>query len=473
MRGLPVELRRRAHGQRQEVARLEAEVGLLQADEAAQQQARADEQHERDGDLRDDQKAARTPDARLGGSAAPRLLEREVEVGLRDLQPRQQSHQQTRRQRDERREGQHPHVHTRLVEPREPQPFGHEREQGFDAPQGQHDPERAARQRQQNALREQLPHDPPARRAERRAYRHLLVTRRRAREQKVRDVGARDEQHEADRAEEDEQRRARLRPDQSLAQGDEAHAPVRVRVGVGLGESRGDAAQLLLRLRARHTFTDAADDREISTRTLTQLARLARQRRPDLRVGRVPELLRHDADHGRAPAADERQLLTDDARVSAEAALPEPVTQNDGARPARAELFRRERAAERGRDAEQREEVFRDAHARDHLGQAARVERQAAARVGRQPLEGAALRAPVHEVRGRDAAHFGRAAAPVLGRGDDHALGRVERQRPHQRRVHDAEDRRVDADAQPQRQHRDQRQPRPLQQRPHPVTQVL
>ena len=59
-------------------------------------------------------------------------------------------------------------------------------------------------EREHEALGQQLPDDLPAGRAQRRAHRHLARPRGRARQHQVRDVRARDEQHQPDRAHQDE-----------------------------------------------------------------------------------------------------------------------------------------------------------------------------------------------------------------------------------------------------------------------------
>ncbi len=65
---------------------------------------------------------------------------------------------------------------------------------------------RAADAREDEALGEQLAHEPRASGAERGADRELAVARGRPREQEVGDVGAGNEEHEGDGAGEDEQR---------------------------------------------------------------------------------------------------------------------------------------------------------------------------------------------------------------------------------------------------------------------------
>ena len=64
----------------------------------------------------------------------------------------------------------------------------------------------AAGKREHEALGQDLRDQPSASGAERQAHRHFLLARERSREQQVADVGARDEQHEADRREQDDQR---------------------------------------------------------------------------------------------------------------------------------------------------------------------------------------------------------------------------------------------------------------------------
>ena len=74
------------------------------------------------------------------------------------------------------------------------------------APPRQRDAERRARGRKHHALGEQLARDPQPRRAERQPQRQLVAARRRARDQQVRDVGARDQQDEPHDAQDGGQR---------------------------------------------------------------------------------------------------------------------------------------------------------------------------------------------------------------------------------------------------------------------------
>ena len=88
-------------------------------------------------------------------------------------------------------------------------------EQRADAEPAEDQAEHAADDRQHDAFGQQLADDPAARAADRRADRDLAPAAGRAHEQEVRDVGAGDEQHEADGADQHEQRRADV-PDERL-----------------------------------------------------------------------------------------------------------------------------------------------------------------------------------------------------------------------------------------------------------------
>ena len=109
---------------------------------------------------------------------------------------------------------------------------------------------------------DELPDQPQPARAERRAQRHLVLPGGRAREQQVRDVGARDEQHERHRAEERQERRPRVLDDVVLQRHD-ADAHVRRLVfGMLLPELPGDAVHLGLRLIEGHARLQPAEDSE-------------------------------------------------------------------------------------------------------------------------------------------------------------------------------------------------------------------
>jgi hypothetical protein len=86
---------------------------------------------------------------------------------------------------------------------------GGERNEQVDADEGEPDAERRAHQGQQRALGDELTHEPATPRTERDAQRQLSLASRDLGEHQVGDVGAGDQQDEAGRAKQDQQRRSR------------------------------------------------------------------------------------------------------------------------------------------------------------------------------------------------------------------------------------------------------------------------
>ena len=113
------------------------------------------------------------------------------------------------------------------------------RDQRLDAPLRQKQSQTAAEQSQQRALDQQLPDQPEASSAQRRADGDLFLPCRSARQQQVRHVRAGDQQHETDRAEQHEQQRFDL-PDDLVVQRRDGNVRARVRILVILRDAAGD-----------------------------------------------------------------------------------------------------------------------------------------------------------------------------------------------------------------------------------------
>ena len=73
-------------------------------------------------------------------------------------------------------------------------------EEKVESPASENDPGRPTGQSEQNTFREQLPNESKSARAESGANGNFAVTRGRAREKKIRDIGAGDEEDASDRA---------------------------------------------------------------------------------------------------------------------------------------------------------------------------------------------------------------------------------------------------------------------------------
>ena len=180
---------------RQQVARLEAGRHAHQLREAARHQAGADQQHQRERDL-DDHERAQQPPARMARRARERV-HRVAQAGARRLDRGDEAEDQRDADRDRQREEQHAAVEAHVLHARQAA-FG-QRVHEADARPRDEQPERAADARQHEALREHLTHELPASGAERRAHRDLAAAAREPREDQVRHVGADDQQQEADR----------------------------------------------------------------------------------------------------------------------------------------------------------------------------------------------------------------------------------------------------------------------------------
>src|SRR5581483_6431399 len=152
-----------------------------------------------------------------------------------------------------------------------------------------------------------------------------------------------------------------------------------VRVAVLLLDIADDAAQLLLRLFLRHAGLEPRDDVEPEKIAPRDLKGQRLERSPDVGTAGLGEVKarRQHADNFVALGVD-RNPLTDDVGVGAEAPLPEAVTEDDETRPARQVFAFAEEATETRFDAEQREEACSDARRADAFGLALiRKERRA------------------------------------------------------------------------------------------------
>ena len=105
-------------------------------------------------------------------------------------------------------------------------------------------PEHTGDERQEDALHQQLPHQAPARRANRHAHGDLTRALRRARQQQVGDVGAGDQEHEADRAHQRQEHGAYRAGVEALIEGLDVGLHVLVGVGIVARQALADREQL-------------------------------------------------------------------------------------------------------------------------------------------------------------------------------------------------------------------------------------
>jgi hypothetical protein len=142
-------------------------------------------------------------------------------------------------------------------------------------------PQRGAEQGEDQTLGEELPDDAPAIRAERGPNGNLALSGRAARQQQVRDVGARNQEHERDRAREDEKGGPVLAR-QLFVERNDARAPACVARRKLRRERSRDGCHLGLRLRDGEPRFQSAERLEIPPACLTRV-RVDEVRRPQVR----------------------------------------------------------------------------------------------------------------------------------------------------------------------------------------------
>ena len=177
---------------------------------------------------------------------------------------------------------------------------------------------------------------------------------------RLRDVGAGDEEHESDSGEEHEQGQPNITDNDVLVGPHDRCQPSRgARRSLGL-EPRGQTTELargLLNRRARAQPRDQVDQRRE-----VRVDDGRRQRRhadPRLGAARVLESGRHHADD-REPPLPQGQRTSDDVARSAVASLPEPVTDGDHVLRADHVVSTIQRASQKRLDTEHSEEIPRD-----------------------------------------------------------------------------------------------------------------
>ena len=236
-------------GQRQPRAhhavRVESGLDALERHGAANEQARADEQHQRDGQLTDDQARAQPVAHPAHRGAASALLEDRLHIGSRRPDRGGQPEEDGAGQRDEEREPHHDRVERGLLEARHA--VGRGRDERADAPGGKRKPRRRGDQREDEALGEELPDHAAAAGAERGANRHLPGPRGPARQKQVGDVAAGDQQNEADGPEEDEEPLPVV-ADELFHHRRDREAQLRIVFREALAEVGGEPRELRLRL---------------------------------------------------------------------------------------------------------------------------------------------------------------------------------------------------------------------------------
>ncbi len=408
-----------------------------------------------------------------------------------------------RRKREENRgdergcecERDHAHIGNRRQRPRglgERQRLHQERTR----PPRERETEHTTGRREQQALDETLTDDCAAARTERNPDRDFLLPRGAAREQQVRDVGARDQQHHADHAHQHQNGRgefsAQIRsPFRTLAQKQmfrhEALAE-RFRRGGRLFDLLFvdlpvDHVHRRFSLLARDARLDARHDGQPPAAAVLQIVpgrrhlRFHHHRHHHVRVladDDAVEAWRRDADDGHRRAVEGDGTI-DDRRIAGEAAHPVVVTQDRHRISARRlVVVWRQRAADVRADGEDVEVVPGHELTADALRLSVGHQRERRGKACDDAAEHRRLIAEVAVHRVREGAVVERASLKCAGSVEDHELLRISYgQQAEQQLIGERENRRVRADAERDRQDHDERERRRLQERASRVANVL
>ena len=301
----------------------EAWILLNEPLEAAPEQRRADEQHDGEADFGDHERAARAAPRAALLAAAPGFFQRALHVAARHQDGRHDAERQRRETGDRDRKPEHARIDARRADVFQPG-HGHRRsgDQRLDEHDREHDAERRPDHGQDDALGEELHHEPATARPDRRADGHLALARRRPRQQQARDIRARDEQQEPGGAEQREQRRPEVAFD-LVRERNRARPPVAVgRLELGAQPRRQGPQLRVGLLDADRGFQP--EQRLDEMRAAAVLREIPLQALPHVRVVGIVEPRRHHAAH-RVNDGAERDRLADDGGIAVEPLAPETM----------------------------------------------------------------------------------------------------------------------------------------------------
>ena len=455
--------------------RIEPRGLALQPDETANRQPRADEQHERQRDFSSDE--GRPDPALAAAVAACSLPEIVVDVQMEELVGRCETGEQAGEGRDSEAEEQHAGVDRHRA--RDVEIGRTEADERSDQPHGEQHAGRAAEHCEDDAFGQELAENPPAARAERDADCHLLAPPRRAGNEQPGHVPRGDEEEQADSREEQQDGLPDV-GDEVVAQRRQQDTGVPIVVREIVLHRRRDCIHVRLRALDRPPRLETRQHRNVFVASLRRRIRHRSQRivryapvrcHPYTRLVRILDARRRDADDG-VGLVVEPDGLANRIGPPSEALPPEPVGDDRDAR--RAGLFVRgvEPPAERRLDVEHAEEVHVDNGSRDALGTVGAREREPRLTERGQSGEAVMTNAPVERVGWRRVA-VTLSCLPIGVRYQHQIVRAGERQRPYEHGVDDAEDRGVGADADRNREDREEEKARRPPERARGVAEIL
>jgi hypothetical protein len=359
---------------------------------------------------------------------------------------------------------------------------GHQRRAGGERRVGDRRAGEASGNREHHTLRHQLSHDPDAGGAERRANRDFTAAAQPAHDHQVGEVDTHDQQHCADRHEEQQHRAANQRVDPLVIQRNRRCPPARIVLARrGADFAADDRAERLgggPGLLDRHPGLAAGDHKiGVVPLLLEGPGRLRRDRNEQLALpGETVKAFRQHPDD-RVGHAVQPNRSAKRRRITRQSVDPEAMSDHGQTRRSRAGgLLHRKRPSEPRGDPEQRQVAAVDELAGDLFGCAGAGEVPVPAVEGRGRVKRLLVIAEHAVLRVRPDRLLRQARGVAVGREqmDQHQLRRLAER---QRLVEDRESQRQDGDggtdADRQHRHGNRREGRLLPQRPYRVSDVL
>ena len=242
--GARVFRQRQRHPHRQEMGRVDAQVRLIEHEEAPHHESGARQEDQRQDHFDNDEGARPAAGAHPAASAAAASLFQDlVHVGFGDMQRRREPEEHSGPEADGGKEREHDLVHRERHPVRLADAGGGHIEQSH-APRRQAETQNAAQDREQHALDEQLPDDAPAAGAQGDTHRDFARSLGGTRQQQIGHVRARDQQHERDGAHQREEDQLDLRAGHAIVERHDARAHVFVGRRVFLHQPLCDVLEL-------------------------------------------------------------------------------------------------------------------------------------------------------------------------------------------------------------------------------------
>ncbi len=219
---------------------------------------------------------------------------------------------------------------------------------------------------EQNAFQQLQAHERSAAGSQRGAYGELPAALDPSRQQKAGDVGAGDQQDQADGPEHGTGGDAGAAPHHAVRQRANLSAPAPAGLGIFPGDARGDGPDLGAGLRQGNAGLEPGDGAEAAPVAYPLVLRES-QRDPDITLlEQKLKPFRHHSHNG-VVAVVQSYVAAERAAVAAEPALPEFVREHGRAGFGLRRLGGRERPPQRRRYAQRGEELRADLHRRDML----------------------------------------------------------------------------------------------------------